>query len=570
MKAKMCAPMALLKERARLGSNQVAHVVDSVHLTYGQWLADGLVVCARLEEVGVRQGDRVLMQFDVGRLDAYAVAYVAAQHLGAIVVPVNTSEDDATLRAIIESSGTRWLLQAGDERTAPRIRRAPGEHSRSQNGGFAGVAEVLYTSGTTGAPEGYACFVDEICHYWEPGDGTAEASSIDLHGAAFGTNYCQEMLRTPLLWGSVVVSSRLLDIATMAQLIDREKVTTLRLTPPLAHGLVRNAHRIAGLVAIRDISISSAYSSPELLAGLARSAPNARIVNQYSLTESGRAKLKSVWGEDPSNSVGRPVEGTQVRVVDGHGEPVPACMRGEIQLRHSSARRRVRVIAGTTEVASRRSDTAWVRTGDIGYLDEKGYVYLVDRAADLINVGGRKVSPLHVEQQLMRESRVADVAVVGVPHPTLGEVVGALVVTVPGTQWADDVLETVAEPDRPRLVRVVDTLPRNLAGKVVRQQARAQLLDGGIRADSHRNLTSERAEVVALVDVVLGGSRPSLEQSWYEAGGDSIAALELMAHVDERYGAELPTDLFFGDTTLDEIVDWVLAHAPEQSSQVTG
>ena len=280
------------------------------------------------------------------------------------------------------------------------------------------MAEILFTSGSTGEPQAVLCPYGDIGFSWDlsPVD-PGNTRGVEVHAAAFGTNFCQEMLRNPLCWGSLVVTLPEFGAADLRAAVVRHGARTLRLTPVMARMLARQGDAHADwLAGIREISVSSAFCPPELLGRLQAAVPNSLVVNQYSLTESGRAKLKNVWGRGPSQALGKPVEDSEVRVVSD-GKACPTGATGEIQIRHVAAVPRRYLETGEPLACAVCPDEerGWIPTGDLGYLDEDGYVFLVDRIKGIINVGGRKVSPLAVEQVLAQQDGVADVAVCGVP-----------------------------------------------------------------------------------------------------------------------------------------------------------
>lgn len=532
-------PWNLLDERARETPGRVAHQVDDDTLTYADWKERAL---ARAEELAsrIRAGARVVLEYDREAFLAYSVDYLAVLRLRATVVPVSTDTSAQARKEILGITRASVVLRPGaildlgEQREDANYEETP--------------AEIIFTSGTTGAPKGWACWMAEVCNEWDLIPSPLAERGRDVHGAAFGTNYMQEMLRSPLLWGSQVLTPSRPTGRSIIELARAYDANTLRLTPTLAHALVRVAGPGA-LQQIRDISVSSAYCPPELLAQLQEVAPRARIVNQYSLTESGRAKLKSVWGESPQESLGRPVEGTQVRVIDETGTEVPPGTSGELQLRHVHAPVR-------TNLEQVAPDPEWVSTGDLGFYSDNGYVYLVDRLRDLLHVGGRKVSPLAVERMLLRDPGVLDVCVASRPHPTLGEVPVAAVQVAPGASLDSIALDALALHERPVQLREVEEVPRNAAGKAMRSSVR-ELFTKVTEHIPSDEMSARQSALLQVIHEVLETEYVDLKVSWYAADGDSLSAVELMATVEEEFGFDLTPDLFGPDRTVQDILDIV-------------
>lgn len=529
----------LLDKRAQATPSRVAHQVDDDTMTYAAWKER---TDARVDELAprIRAGARVVLEYDRQAFLAYSVDYLAVLRLRATVVPVSIDTSARSREDILRITYASVVLRSG----AILDIGGPREHLDRKEV----PAEIIFTSGTTGAPSGWACWMAEVCNEWDLIPSPLSERGRDVHGAAFGTNYMQEMLRSPLLWGSHVVTPSRPTAASVIRLARSHQANTLRLTPTLARALVRVAHP-SDLPRIRDISVSSAYCPPELLAQLQDMAPHARIVNQYSLTESGRAKLKSVWGESPEDSLGRPVEGTEVRVVDEAGTELACGRTGELQLRHVHTPAR-------TSLEQVAPNLGWVSTGDLCYYSDAGYVHLVDRLRDLLHVGGRKVSPLAVERILLRDPGVLDVCVASRPHPTLGEVPVAAVQIAPGASLDSIALDGLALHERPVQVREVKEVPRNAAGKALRSSVRALFMEDA-ECPASDEVSAQQSALLQVIHEVLETEHLDVAVSWYAAGGDSLSAVELMVSVEEGHGIDLPPDLFGPDKTVQGILDFV-------------
>ncbi|WP_233513628.1 class I adenylate-forming enzyme family protein, partial [Micromonospora craterilacus] len=224
---------------------------------------------------------------------------------------------------------------------------------------------------------------------------------------------------------------------------------------------------------VQLIGSTAAPLPPAVAARLAEAFPQATIVNYYTSTEAAPAQTTMIYDPSRRNAVGRPVGG-QLMVADADGNPLPAGTTGDVWLRAPFPRAYYR-----DETANRVTfRDGWVRMGDVGRVDADGYLYLTDRHQDVIKTGAFKVSTLEVEAALHEHPLVAQAAVVGVPHPVLGSAVAAAVVPRPSA-GADGLslpvlrgflADRLADYQLPARLLLLDQLPRNEGGKVLKRQ----------------------------------------------------------------------------------------------------
>ena len=214
---------------------------------------------------------------------------------------------------------------------------------------------------------------------------------------------------------------------------------------------------------------------PEDLSRLFQSRFHLELLEGYGLTEASPVVTASPPGESRVGSIGLPLPGLELRLVDDDGDDVLAGDSGEIWVKGPN------VFGGYwhDEEATKRAltDDGWLRTGDVAVADDEGYLYLVDRAKDLIIVSGFNVYPGEVEEIISQYPGVEDVAVVGSPHPSTGEAVKAFVVTSAGTSVDEEAIiehcrHSLARYKCPTKVMFVDALPKGWGGKVLRQALR--------------------------------------------------------------------------------------------------
>ena len=228
----------------------------------------------------------------------------------------------------------------------------------------------------------------------------------------------------------------------------------------------------ADLSSLTLLSIGSAPLPPNLHQAIARLLPQAMVTNNYSMTEAGTAFTYLPPGEltRRPGSVGIPVPPTEIRIADETGEPVPTGEVGEVLIGVGEAHREY---YRDPEATARTWSGTWLRSGDLGRLDEDGYLYIVGRAKDVVIRGGNNISAGEVENALYEHDGVLEAAVVGVPHDVLGEDVGAFVVRREGHSPGAEELrafcaERLADFKVPRPIWFIDALPRNANGKVVK------------------------------------------------------------------------------------------------------
>jgi acyl-CoA synthetase (AMP-forming)/AMP-acid ligase II len=216
---------------------------------------------------------------------------------------------------------------------------------------------------------------------------------------------------------------------------------------------------------------------PHAIAQLAQQLPQTFLLNLYGLTEGGAAVCSLPPHEALArpNSIGRPLPPTEVRIIDESGAELPADQVGEICMKTAIRNRWYYKDEAATEDTWDKD--GWLHTGDLGYLDADGYLYLVDRIKDLIIVGGHNVSAPEVEDALIAHPAIRDAAVVGMHHPIMGEIPKGFVVLHDGAalnpgEIQDHLKAKLADYKVPREVDVLSELPRNALGKVLKRVLR--------------------------------------------------------------------------------------------------
>lgn len=496
-------------------------VQGDVRYTFPQAIARALSVAGALHDrFDVEPGDRVAV---VGaNAPDWVVAYWAVIAAQGIVVPFNAWWKAAELQFGIEDSGTSLVLcdarravtvvEAGfpadrivvwgrGERpkgTTSIEELAAGEPAAldfAEARGEDEVAGLFYTSGTTGKPKGSANthhnIITNLMNFGvlnraqaiaagEPpsGEKASYLCIIPLFHATANFTYM-----VPFMFAGhklVFLPPGKFEADPAAQVIESERVTAIGGVPTIMARLIdAGVHERYDLTSVTAIGYGGAPASAALLAKINGAFPNLKkkVSTAYGLTETSAIATATGgldYQEHPS-SVGRASPVNDVKIAEFDGTPRPAGETGEIWLRGPN------VVPGyweRPEANARSFVDGWFRSGDVGYIDEEGFVYITDRAKDMVIRGGENIYCVEVESALEAHPAVAEVAVIGVPHPELGEELKAVVVVAPGASTSESELqefarERLADYKVPAFWEMrTEALPRNPAGKVLKAPLR--------------------------------------------------------------------------------------------------
>jgi acyl-CoA synthetase (AMP-forming)/AMP-acid ligase II len=379
---------------------------------------------------------------------------------------------DAATEPATPSGGVpvvRWEEMTAGDRSPFALPRQPGD-----------LADILYTSGTTGRPKGVAVshanasMIGDIPPSWS-GEGWVHASPLfTFAGIA--------LVYTPMKLGLRVLYLPKFGATRWLDLVEAERPTASFLVPAMTHLLLDHPRfEAADLSSIGMCSVGSAPLAPFVVERLQDKMPDAVVSNNYGMTEAGSAYAIMPKGEAVKRpgSVGQIAPPAVVKIVDGDDQPLAPNEVGEVRLQIPG---RQREYFGDPDATADTWRDGWLVTGDLGKLDDEGYLYIVGRSKDVIIRGGNNVHAADVEHVLVQHDAVAEVAVVGAPHPVLGEDVVAFVVLHPG--WATDGealraygMTQLADYKVPRQFHFVEELPRNATGKVIKPELRARLAE---------------------------------------------------------------------------------------------
>ena len=475
-----------------------------VWLTWGDLRRRAAAVAAGLGSMGVVPGDRVALVWPTSA--DFVVAYLGTLAAGAVAVPLNPNspppelgrelavvEPAVVLGAAVETAhaGVRVVVPAAAGPTAgPAWEELLGTGAGTgADGTLAPVARadddlavLLFTSGTAGEPRAAMLTHRNLEANLRQMLGVPEMFRSDDVGLValplfhvFGLNVA---LGLALATGAALVLEARFDAVRTLRLAADSGVTTLLGVPAMfAEWAATDPADLGGvsLAGVRRAVSGAAALDPEVAARF-EARFGVEVWQGYGLTEAAPAVATSLGtGRHRPGSVGRPLPGVEVRLVDESGEPVLDGDPGEIWVRGAN------VFAGywrdPAATATVLSGDGWLRTGDVGVVDDHGDLHVVDRTKDLVIVSGFNVYPAEVERALEAMAGVAEAVVVGRPDPATGETVEAVVVRRPGAALsAEDVrahcAAHLARYKCPSSVTFVDALPRGLAGKALRRAVR--------------------------------------------------------------------------------------------------
>jgi acyl-CoA synthetase (AMP-forming)/AMP-acid ligase II len=464
-------------------------------LSYAELFAEADRLAAGLAALGVRKGDRVA--FFLGNRPEFVTAYLAVIRLGAVMVPINLAYRRREIVHMLADAGPRLLLtekaqrpildelEESERRCLERIVLAEELAGwRCEPGGFAlpqveedDLAMLLYTSGTTGRSKGAMITHGNVlatvtallaAWAWEPEDALLLTLPLfHTHGLVVG-------LHCALAAGATVLLRRRFEAGAVASELLGGGPTLFFGVPTMYVRLIEELKRRGGSQDWRHLRLFCSGSAPLAAETFAefRELTGHDILERYGMTETGMNLSNPYAGPRLPGTVGTPLPGVSIRIVDREGRDVPAGAEGDLLVRGSN------VFSGYWRAPEKTAESfvhdglgrRWFKTGDLARRDpDMGYVTLLGRSSELILSGGFNVYPREVEEVLCAFPGVREAAVAGRRHPEWGEVpVAYLVTTAPvnETELIAFCKSQMAGFKVPREIRLVEALPRNALGKV--------------------------------------------------------------------------------------------------------
>ena len=472
--------------------DRIALRCDDLQITYGEFDAAAARVATLLEQAGIEPGDRVGVMLP--NTPAFAIAFYGIMYRGAVAVPMNPllksrevgfylSNTDAkalfaaTVFAEEANAGAAevgakcWVVDDAGlaQLTADLPGHAPVQRADDD------VAVILHTSGTTGKPKGAMLTHGNLSRNCDVAMRTLVETGPDdvvmgclplfhVFGLTCGLN-------GSVLAGAMMTLIPRFDPRKALEVIERDRVTVFEGVPTMYSALLSVADETSAEVtrSLRTCVSGGAALPVQVLSDF-ETAFGCAVLEGYGLSESSpAAAFNHPNRERKAGSIGTPIEGVEMRLVDLDGVEVPQGQTGEIQIRGHNVMKGYWNLPDATKATI--TEDGWLNTGDVGRVDEDGYFYIVDRTKDMIIRGGYNVYPREIEEVLYEHPDVAEAAVIGIPHDSLGEEVAAAVAlkkdaTATVEELRDYVKARVAAYKYPRQVWLVDALPKGPTGKV--------------------------------------------------------------------------------------------------------
>jgi acyl-CoA synthetase (AMP-forming)/AMP-acid ligase II len=470
--------------------------------------------------LGVRKGDRLgILQVNSHQ---YVEAYYGAAKLGAIFVPLNFRAKADELAYMIGNAEAKTLFVGGrylESVNTMRPQLATVEHYISMESEsetmlsyesflqssspeeFAGeigdedITILLYTSGTTGKPKGvplgHHAFASYVLENVEPANPEIEERNL-LTVPLYHVAGIQAMFAA-VYGGRTLVMMKQFEVKEWMETIQKEKATRAMLVPTMLKRIIDHPDFSRyNLSSLKVITYGAAPMPFEVINKAIQVMPGVRFINAFGQTETA-STITTLGPEDHviegseeerekklkrlASSIGKPLPDVEVKIVDEEGKTLPPWGVGEILARGS------RIMTGYWRDEQKTSQVmagdGWLKTGDMGYMDDEGYIYLSGRGDDMIIRGGENISPEEVEGVLQSHPKVEEAAVIGVPDPEWGQESRAVVVLKDGEVTTPEEIIEYCRPrlagfKRPRSVVFLDALPRNPMGKVLRKKLREE------------------------------------------------------------------------------------------------
>jgi acyl-CoA synthetase (AMP-forming)/AMP-acid ligase II len=501
----------------------VAIVDGDRRLTYRELVEEARTFGAALVASGVSPGDRVAIWAPNGA--PWVIAVLGLLHAGAVLVPINTRFKGAEAADILGRSHAKVLVTVTDflgtdyisllgtagadlpdlATTVVAAGPAPaGTESwdafvaKADDAGRAEVdrrvaalgpddpSDILFTSGTTGVPKGVVMThgrTMQVATDWVDMTGLNADDRYLMVNPYFHMFGFKAGILASVAAGATMLPEPAFDVDRALARVAAERVTVFPGAPTLYQSILDHPDRDGHDLSSLRLAVTGAADIPvELIRRVFDELPFRRVISGYGLTEGGTA---TATGPDDdvetiATTVGRPRPGFELRIVAKDGNTVGHGEAGEILLRSRSVM--LGYLDNPEATAEALSPNGWLRTGDIGTVDETGCVRIVGRAKDMFIVGGFNAYPAEIENALLRHPGIRQVAVVGIPDQRLGEVGMAFVVPATPDLDPDEVIawsrDQMANYKVPRRVEVVDALPMTETGKVLKDDLRARAASG--------------------------------------------------------------------------------------------
>ena len=512
----------LLARAARRTPNHPALVAHDGKITFAELEHEANRAAKAFLAAGLCKGDRVGLW--APNMWEWVAAAVGAQRVGGVLVPMNTRLRGGEVADIVRAAKIKYLVSIGDflgryypdmlnGQEMPELRRLlvlRGGHARHEDWGqfiTAGdavpdedlaaraatvgqddIADIMFTSGTTGAPKGAV-----FDHKRSIGGGQAWVNISRMtdqdrycvfgpfsHNASYKAGWV-----AGLLAGTTIYWPEAYDAVSLLSLIADNRITVMPAPPTVwleAHAYPRRDD--FNISSLRFLSTGATTVPVELMRRLKRDMDIDVVSTGYGMTECCGSATHTLWTDDIeriANSVGKPIAGTEIKVINAQGDECALGEAGEVLIRDQKLL--IEYLDNRQATSEVLDEHGWLHSGDIGVMDEQGYLKITDRLKDMYIVGGFNVYPAEIERQMSSLAGLHACAVIGVPDQRLGEVGHVFIVRSAGSTLTEaEVLAwskvNLANYKIPRGISFVSELPLNATGKVVKFRLKEMLAQG--------------------------------------------------------------------------------------------
>ena len=482
-----------LTRSAAAHPDQVAIRADEYELTYARMDDATARVATALVERGLQVGDRVAVM--LANVPAFAILYFAILRAGGIAVPMNPLLKAREVEFYLTDSGARLIfvgaasaeeVAKGAEPAGAEVVVVSGDAAELIEGreplpdvvdrADDDTAVILYTSGTTGRPKGA-----ELTHHNLARNASVTAETLVQLGPDDVVMGCLPLfhvfgqtcgLNAAIATGATLTLLARFDPQAALEVIQRDRVTVFEGVPTMYGAILHLPEREQYDTSSLRTCISGGSALPVEILHAFEEAFGTILLEGYGLSETSPvASFNHPDRERKAGSIGIPILGVEMRLVDDEGAEAEAGQPGEIAVRGHNV---MKGYWGRPQETADSMKDGWFVTGDIATVDEDGYFFIVDRKKDVIIRGGMNVYPREVEEVLFEHPAVAEAAVVGIAHDSMGEEIGAAVALKPGATATPEELSAfvktrLAAYKYPRRVWIVDALPKGPTGKILRR-----------------------------------------------------------------------------------------------------